>query len=139
MPMRKTLQDSEETPKKRSKKDLPEGLAAPHKLKMLVLVVNSRKTELYIDFLQPIDVNIEMIMNARGTASAELFGIADTEKSVIFAIVREDRCRKIMRMLDEKFKTVKNGKGIAFTVPLKTTIGVAVYRFLSNNRQEGVL
>lgn len=139
MPLRKTSKNIEETPKKRAKKGILEGLAAPQKLKMLVLVVNSRKTELYLDFLQQFDVNIEMIMNARGTASTELFGIADTEKSVVFAVVREDRCRKLMSFLDEKFKTVKNGKGIAFTVPLKTTIGVAVYRFLSNNRQEGVL
>ena len=139
MPLLKNSKNSEETPKKYSKKDIPDGLAAPQKLKMLVLVVNSRKTELYLDFLQAFEVNIELIMNARGTASAELFGISDTEKSVIFAVAREDKCPEIIKFLEEKFRTVKNGKGIAFTVPLKTTIGVAVYRFLSNNRQEGVL
>lgn len=114
-------------------------MTAPRKLKMLILVVNSRKAELYLDFLQNFEVNVEMIMNARGTASAELIGVGDSEKSVIFAVVREDRCDELMAFLDEKFRTVRNGKGIAFTVPLKTTIGVAIYRFLSNNRQEGVL
>lgn len=139
MPLRKTTKNMEEAPKKRAKKTVRNGLAAPQKLKMLVIVVNSRKTELYLDFLQAFEVNIELIMNARGTASAEVFGIADTEKSVIFAVAREDKCPEVMKFLDEKFRTVKNGKGIAFTVPLKTTIGVAIYRFLSNNRQEGVL
>ena len=37
-----------------------------------------------------------------------------------------------MSMLDEKFKTVKNGKGIAYTVPMSSTIGVLIYQFLSN-------
>ena len=38
-----------------------------------------------------------------------------------------------LRFLDEKFKKVKNGKGIAFTVPMTSVIGVAIYQFLSNN------
>jgi hypothetical protein len=32
------------------------------------------------------------------------------------------------------FKTIKNGKGIAFAVPLSSVIGVNNYQFLSNNR-----
>jgi len=32
------------------------------------------------------------------------------------------------------FKTMKNGKGIAFTVPMTSVIGVSIYGFLSNNR-----
>ena len=35
--------------------------------------------------------------------------------------------------LEEKFNTIKNGKGIAYTVPMTSTIGVAIYQFLSNN------
>jgi hypothetical protein len=38
-------------------------------------------------------------------------------------------------MLEEKFTTIKDGKGIAFTVPMSSVIGVAIYRFLSNHRQ----
>ena len=36
--------------------------------------------------------------------------------------------------LDEKFKTIKGGKGVAFTIPLSSVIGTLIYRFLSNNR-----
>ena len=35
--------------------------------------------------------------------------------------------------LNEKFNTIKKGKGIAFTVPFSSMIGVAAYGFLSNN------
>jgi hypothetical protein len=41
---------------------------------------------------------------------------------------------QIMKVLEEKFRTIRNGKGIAFAVPLSSVIGVNMYRFLSNNR-----
>ena len=39
-----------------------------------------------------------------------------------------------MRILDEKFKTIKGGNGIAFTIPLTSVIGKLIFGFLSNNR-----
>ena len=42
--------------------------------------------------------------------------------------------KKIMNTLEEKFETVRNGKGVSFAVPLRSVIGVNLYQFLSNNR-----
>jgi len=39
-----------------------------------------------------------------------------------------------MKCLEDKFHTIRNGKGIAFTVPLSSVIGVNNYQFLSNNK-----
>ena len=108
---------------------------APRKLKMLVTVVNREKAEFYTDFIQSFEVNFQTAMAARGTASQEtlrLLGLADSDKTVIFSVIREDMCDKALSALEKKFKTIKNGKGIAYTVPMTGTIGVAIYRFLSN-------
>ena len=40
-----------------------------------------------------------------------------------------------LNLLEEKFATIRNGKGIAFAVPMSSVIGVNLYQFLSNNRQ----
>ena len=75
---------------------------------------------------------------ARGTATKEIMqmlGLSDKNKSVIMSVIREDNEDMILRFLDEKFHTIKNGKGIAFTVSMSSIIGVAVYRFLSNNNE----
>ena len=40
----------------------------------------------------------------------------------------------VSKMLENKFKTIKNGKGFAFAVPLSSVIGVNIYQFLSNNK-----
>ena len=61
-------------------------------------------------------------------------GLADSEKSVIFSVIQQSKIDDAINMLDEKFRTIKDGKGVAFTVPLTSVIGSLIYRFLSNNR-----
>ena len=111
---------------------------APQKLKLLCLIVNRGKAEFYVDFLQGFEINLELGLAAKGTASAQTLrylGLADTEKALLFGVVREDRANGVLTALEEKFETLKNGKGVAFTVPMTATIGVAVYQFLCNNRK----
>ena len=106
------------------------------KLKLLVTVVNRNKTEVYMDFLSGFEVNFQTSVLAQGTAKSEtlyMLGLEDSDKSVIFSIVREDRAVEAMHALEDKFHTLKNGKGIAFTIPLSSVIGVAIYQFLSNS------
>ena len=109
---------------------------APPKLKLLVTVVNREKADLYAALLQGFDINFQLTMAAYGTANTEVLrvlGLAESDKSVIFSVVREDRAAAALRFLEEKFATIKNGKGIAYTVPLTGTIGVSIYQFLSNS------
>lgn len=116
-------------------KALEEKNIAPQKLKLLFTVVNRKKAEFYADFLQSFEVNMQLTLAARGTAGVEvlnLLGISDSEKSVIMSVIKEEQADKALKALDEKFRTIKNGKGIAYTVPMSGTIGVAIYRFLAN-------
>lgn len=108
---------------------------APHKLMMLITVVNRKKAEFYADFLQSFEVNMQMTLAASGTASTEilnLLGLTDSDKSVIISVIREEKAHPALMALDQKFRTIKNGKGIAYTVPMSGTIGVAIYQFLAN-------
>lgn len=107
------------------------------KLKLLITVVNRTKTEFYMDLLQNYEVNFQTSVLAQGTAKSEtlsLLGLEDSDKSVIFSVLREDNAVDALHALEDKFHTVRNGKGIAFTVPMSSVIGVAIYRFLSNHK-----
>ena len=111
---------------------------APKKLKLLITVVDKNKAEFYMDYLQEFEINMQMSMRARGTAGSDLLhylGLEDNEKRVLFSLVREDMAPAAMRGLEEKFATVRDGKGIAYTVPLSSVAGAAIYQFLTNNRQ----
>lgn len=108
---------------------------APKKLKLLITVVGRKKTEFYIDFLQSFEVNMQLCLAAQGTANTEmmnLLGLTDSDKSVILSVIAEDKAEAALSALEEKFNTIKNGKGIAYTVPMTGTVGVAIYQFLAN-------
>ena len=110
---------------------------APKKLKLLITVVNKNKAEFYMDYLQEYEVNMQMSMRARGTADSDLLhylGLEDTEKRVLFSLIREDMAPAAMKGLEEKFAKVRDGKGIAYTVPLSSVAGAAIYQFLTNNK-----
>ena len=107
------------------------------KLKILVTVVNRSKTEFFMDLLTSFEVNFQTAVLGQGTARSEMLymlGLEDSDKGVIFSVLREDEAQEAMHALEDKFQTIKNGKGIAFTIPMSSVIGVAIYRFLSNHR-----
>lgn len=122
------------------RKRFPAGESvAPKKLKLLITVVNKNKAEFYMDYLQEFEVNMQMSMCARGTAGSDLLhylGLEDSEKRVLFSLIREDMAPAALKGLEEKFSTVRDGKGIAYTVPLSSVAGAAIYQFLSNNKQK---
>lgn len=105
---------------------------APNKLVLLVTVVNRKKAEFYIDLLQSFDVNLQLDVTAFGTANSLQLVSSDPEKQVIFTVIRQDQAPAALSLLEEKFATIRGGKGIAFTVPFTSTIGVSVYQFLTN-------
>lgn len=117
-------------------------LAAPRQLLLLFTVVNRDKAEFYADVIQHYEANMQLTLTASGTASTKmlgLLGLASTEKSVIISVIRRDTEKEVLEALREKFKTVRGGKGIAYTVPMTSTIGVAIYQFLSNTTSDGGL
>lgn len=105
------------------------------KLKLLVTIVDRSKALFYLDILEQFEINMQTVVYGKGTAGSEMLnylGLAESEKVVIFSFVREDNIKKVLETLTEKFEKVKNGKGIAYTIPLKSIIGVSIYQFLSN-------
>ena len=127
--LKKHHQEQKQKPKKQAD--------AHDKLELLFTIVNRAKAEFYTDILEEYGVNIQLIVPGRGTADASmlsLFGFADSDKAVIIGVINENKIRDALDALDAKFKTIRNGKGIAYTVPLSGVIGTLIYRFLTNNK-----
>lgn len=110
--------------------------SAIKKLKLLFTVVDRNKGEFYLDVLSQYDVNFQTVVNGSGTARSEILDMLglNNNKAVVISVIREDMTDTIMNVLEEKFSTIRNGKGVAFAVPLSSVIGVNIYRFLSNNQ-----
>ena len=111
--------------------------SAIKKLKLLITVVDRPKGEFYLDVISQFDVNCQLVLGGLGTATSEVVELLGLEphKTVILSVAREDMVDTIMNTLEDKFATIRNGKGVSFTVPLSSVIGVNLYRFLSDRRE----
>ena len=110
--------------------------SAIKKLKLLFTVVDRTKAEFYMDVLSQFEINCQLVTGGKGTATSEIVDMLglNPHKAVILSIIREDMTDEIMKCMEEKFATIRNGKGICFAVPMSGVIGVNIYRFLSNNQ-----
>ncbi len=110
--------------------------SAIKKLKLLVTIVDRPKGEFYLDVISQFQVNCQLVLPGLGTATSELVELLGLEphKAVVLSVVREDMMDSVMNCLEDKFSTIRNGKGVAFAIPLSSVIGVNLYRFLSDNR-----
>jgi len=107
------------------------------KVKLLVTITQRGKSNFYVDLLEQFDVNLQMVLRGRGTAPKELsplWGMDLKDRDIILSFVTEDKSQKILKKLSEKFSQIKQGNGIAFTLPIKSMIGVSLYQFMINNR-----
>lgn len=96
------------------------------KLKLLCTVVDRRKGEFYLDVISQFDVNCQLAVGGLGTAHSEMLELLGLEphKAVILSVVREDKMNEVMNCLEDKFATIKNGKGIAFSLPVSDVAGL---------------
>ena len=111
------------------------ALEAPKKLKILVTIVDRKRADYYKMFLENYEVNFQTIMYARGTAPKDVMkylGLIGNDKAFIISIVQEDKIKEILSKYEDELFKNKINKGIAFTVPIKSLIGVYIYQFLAN-------
>lgn len=111
---------------------------SPHKLELLVTVVPRKKASFYIDLIQSFDANLQVSIPAQGTADREILrylGLTDIDKTAIFSVVREDQLEALAETLEQKFRSIKDGDGIAAAIPLTSMIGTLLFGFLSNDRR----
>lgn len=120
------------------RKNNGQNTLSSNRLKLLITIVNRNKAEYYLDLIQSFDVNMQCVLLGQGTADKStlgLLGLTDNDKTVLVSVIQENKVPDALHTLDDKFKTIKGGKGVACTLPLTSVIGALIYGFLSNNRE----
>ena len=106
------------------------------RLELMITIVPRNKADFFMDLIQNFEVNMQFAVSGEGTAPIEvvnILGLADAEKAVIFSVIREDNVKRALETIEDKFNSLKNCRGIAFTVSFSSVIGASIFNFLSNN------
>ena len=109
-------------------------------LSMLVTITTRNLTKKFVAFYEEMDMPVSVITLGSGTASSEIldyFGLAGSDKSVIFHIVTDTKWKEVKRQLRLKMNIDIPGIGISFLIPLSSIGGVKALNYLTA-RQEYV-
>ncbi len=105
-------------------------------LYMMTTIVDRQIATSYARLYQENDLHVMFLSLGYGTVSNEtmdLLGLESKEKTVVFAIVEEDKWLTVKRQLEKVLKIDAPGGGIAFTVPLSSIGGRKALQFLIEN------
>ena len=119
--------------RKADKDDKEKKLTSTKRLSVLFVIVKKKKVDYYLDLIEGFGVNMQISMIGNGTTKSAIFSDEIGSKAIILSLVSEDNINIIMSELSRKFAEVKDGKGVAWTVPLSSVMGVTFFNFLSNN------
>ena len=109
-----------------------------NRLVLLICVVRRKKGDFFRDLMIHSGANAVFSVLGEGSArdlAMDFLGIDNNEKTVLYSVMKKTDADVILDKIEDAFRMVKNGKGVAFTVPLSSIAGASVFSFLSNSRE----
>ena len=62
----------------------------------------------------------------------DILGIEDNGKEIIISLIPNERIEEAKNELEAFFKVNKRNRGIGFSIPMTSLIGMKVYQFLTD-------
>ncbi len=115
-----------------------EETAKIKKLKLLVTIVNQNQADFFINLLKKNECGVQVQFHGHGTASSQisdLMGIGETDKEVLIGVVKEEKLPEIFEQIEQRFSLSRRAKGLAFTLPFTSVVGVSIYKYLTNSTE----
>ena len=106
-------------------------------MKILITIIDRKMCTRVLKMFEEQNVNFNTIVHGKGSANSELlqyFGLAETEKSVIFSIVPKQETPALLGKIYELLVS-RRGTGVAFTIPVKS-IGKKTLSLLKGEKME---
>jgi len=103
------------------------------KLLLFITIVNRGQGNFVLKLFESEGANAQFVQYGEGTAQKEIrdiLGIEDNSKEVIISLISEDKIESAKKELEAFFKVRKRNRGIGFSIPMTSLIGMKLYQFL---------
>ena len=126
--------------KTKQNKEIPslDGIA-DKKLSLFITIVGKGQAQPITRLFERGGSSAQFIQRGEGTASKEIYsilGVEDNDKDIVFSFISQDKIPDIKTELNAFFLANKKNRGIGFSIPLSSIIGVRVYQFLANTVED---
>jgi len=125
-PFKKAKKENTEIKSNASKTDVK-------KLSMFITIVNRGQGNFVLKLFESEGANAQFVQYGEGTAQKEIrdiLGIEDNSKEIIISLISQDKIDSAKRELEAFFKVSKRNRGIGFSIPMTSLIGMKFYQFL---------
>lgn len=105
-------------------------------LYMMTTIVDRKIASSYAKLYQENNLNVMFLSLGYGTVSNEtmdMLGLESKEKTVVTAVMEEDKWLTVKKQLEKVLKIDAPGGGVAFTIPLSSIGGRKALQFLIEN------
>ena len=122
--------------KKSNKTQQPQNNSEQKKLSMFVTIVNKGQGNFVLKLFESEGANAQFVQHGEGTAQKEIrdiLGIEDKSKEIIISLIPNDKIASARKELEAFFKVSKRNRGIGFSIPMTSIIGMRIYQFLCDS------
>ena len=105
------------------------------KISMFITIVNRGQGNYVLKIFEQEGANAQFVQLGEGTAQKEvrdILGIEDNGKEIIISLIPNERIEEAKNELEAFFKVNKRNRGIGFSIPMTSLIGMKVYQFLAD-------
>ena len=105
------------------------------KISMFITIVNRGQGNYVLKIFEQEGANAQFVQLGEGTAQKEvrdILGIEDNGKEIIISLIANERIEGVKNELEAFFKVNKRNRGIGFSIPMTSLIGMKVYQFLTD-------
>lgn len=108
------------------------------KLSMFITIVNRGQGNYITKLFESEGSNAQFIQYGEGTAQKEvrdILGIDDNTKEIVISLINNEKIEEVKKELEAFFAVNKRNRGIGFSVPMTSLIGMKVYQFLADSNR----
>lgn len=107
------------------------------KLSLFIVIIGYGQGDAVVKLFKELGSSIQFIQLGEGTANnqvLEILNISEIRKEIIYAFVKDEDIANVRMELEAFFMANKKNRGIAFTISLKSLMGVNVYKVLTDSK-----